>query len=113
MTLRKFWIASLLLTLSVSAAQAKQKYQAPLPLSPEQSALVKKAIAAEKVTVREIRSILPWCRPTSKTCVLTRLSMPCRYRTSTFLAASTSAKPSRTLLLKGAPAPTTPSSKDR
>ncbi|HEY4048260.1 MAG TPA: hypothetical protein VGM27_15465 [Acidobacteriaceae bacterium] len=59
MTLRKFWITSLLLTFGLSAAQAKQKYQPPLPLSPEQAALVQKAIAREKVTVREIQKHSP------------------------------------------------------
>jgi hypothetical protein len=60
MTLRRVWITSLLLTLTASAAQAKTKYQPPMALSPEQSALVQKAIAAEKVTT------LRWCRPISK-----------------------------------------------
>ncbi len=60
MTLHKLWMTSLLLTLSMSAAQAKQnKYQPPSPLSPEQSALVRKAIAAEKVTVKEIQKHTP------------------------------------------------------
>ena len=60
MTLHKLWMTSLLLTLSLSAAQAaKQKYQPPTPLSPEQSALVHKAIAAEKVTVKEIQKHTP------------------------------------------------------
>jgi len=60
MYLRKFWIASLLLTLSLSAAQAKRpKYEPSLPLSPEQSALIRKAIAAEKVTVGQIRKHSP------------------------------------------------------
>lgn len=59
MTLRRFWMMSLLLTLSASAVQAKQKYQPPTPLSPEQKALVQKAIATEKVTVREIQKHSP------------------------------------------------------
>jgi hypothetical protein len=59
MTLRKFWITSLLLTFGLSAAQAKQKYQPPLPLSPEQAGLVQKAIAREKVTVKEIQKHSP------------------------------------------------------
>jgi hypothetical protein len=60
MTLHRLWITSLLLTLSVSAAQAaKQKYQPPSPLSPEQNALVQKAIATEKVTVKEIQKHSP------------------------------------------------------
>jgi hypothetical protein len=61
MTLRKLWIFSLLLTLgTTSAVQAKQKkYEPPIPLSPEQSALVQKAIAREKVTVREIQKHSP------------------------------------------------------
>ena len=36
MTLRRFWITSLLLTLGISGAQAKEKYQPPTALSPEQ-----------------------------------------------------------------------------
>src|ERR1700744_4633036 len=59
MTLRRVWITSLLLTLTVSAAQAKTKYQPPQPLSPEQSALVQKAIAAEKVTIKQIQKHSP------------------------------------------------------
>ncbi len=60
MTLRRIWITSLLLTLTASAAQAaKAKYQPQQPLSPEQSALVSKAIAAEKVTIKEIQKHSP------------------------------------------------------
>jgi hypothetical protein len=60
MTLHKLWMTSLLLTLSLSAAQAKQqKYEPPSPLSPEQAALVRKAIAAEKVTVKAIEKHTP------------------------------------------------------
>jgi len=59
MTLRKLWILSLLLTLGTSAVQAKQKYEPPIPLSPQQAALVQKAIAREKVTVREIQKHSP------------------------------------------------------
>ena len=59
MTLRRLWIFSLLLTLGASAVQAKQKYEPPTPLSPQQKALVQKAIAAEKVTVREIQKHSP------------------------------------------------------
>ena len=59
MTLRRVWITSLLLTFCVSAAQAKTKYQPPMALSPEQSALVQKAIAAEKVTIKQIQKHSP------------------------------------------------------
>jgi hypothetical protein len=59
MTLRRVWITSLLLTLTASAAQAKTKYQPPTALSPEQSALVQKAIAAEKVTIKQIQKHSP------------------------------------------------------
>ncbi len=59
MTLRRVWITSLLLTLTASAAQAKTKYQPPMALSPEQSALVQKAIAAEKVTIKQIQKHSP------------------------------------------------------
>src|SRR6201986_1719924 len=59
MTLRRVWITSLLLTLTASVAQAKTKYQPPSPLSPEQAALVQKAIAAEKVTIKQIQKHSP------------------------------------------------------
>lgn len=59
MILKRFWTTGLLLTLAVSVAQAKQKYQPPTPLSPQQSALIQRAIAAEKVTVREIQKHSP------------------------------------------------------
>jgi hypothetical protein len=59
MTLRRVWITSLLLTLTASVAQAKTKYQPPQPLSPEQAALVQKAIAAEKVTIKQIQKHSP------------------------------------------------------
>jgi hypothetical protein len=58
-TLHKLWITSLLLTLGLSVAQAKPKYQPLPPLSPEQSELVHKAIAAEKVTVKAIQKHTP------------------------------------------------------
>jgi len=59
MTLRRVWITSLLLTLTASVAQAKTKYQPPQPLTPEQAALVQKAIAAEKVTIKQIQKHSP------------------------------------------------------
>jgi len=49
----------LLLTFGPSAVQAKQKYEPPTPLSPAQAALVRKAIAREKVTVKEIEKHSP------------------------------------------------------
>ncbi len=59
MTLRRVWITSLLLSLTASAAQAKTKYQPPTAMTPEQSALVQKAIAAEKVTIKQIQKHSP------------------------------------------------------
>jgi hypothetical protein len=59
MTLRRVWITSLLLTLTASIAQAKTKYQPPTPLTSEQSALIQKAIAAEKVTIKQIQKHSP------------------------------------------------------
>lgn len=59
MNLRKLWICGLLVTLVASAAFARQIYQKALPLTPEQEALVRKAIATEKVTVREIEKHSP------------------------------------------------------
>lgn len=60
MNLRNFWMTTLLLTLGVSGAQAKKEKFAPLvPLTPEQNALVQKAIAAEKLTIKSIQQKSP------------------------------------------------------
>ncbi len=61
MNLRKFWMTTLLLTLGVTSAQAKhkEKYAAAQPLTPEQNALIKKAIAAEKITIKSIQQKSP------------------------------------------------------
>ena len=61
MNLRKFWMTTLLLTLGVTSAQAKhkEKYAAAQPLTPEQNALIKKAIAAEKLTIKSIQQKSP------------------------------------------------------
>ena len=57
MNLRNFWMTTLLLTLGVTSAQAKgkPKYAAAPTLTPEQNALIKKAIAAEKLTIKGIQ----------------------------------------------------------
>lgn len=59
MNLRNVWTTTLLMTLGVTAAQAKEKYAPPLALTPEQSALVQKAIAAEKITIKSIQQHSP------------------------------------------------------
>ena len=54
MTLRKLWMTSLLLCLTVVSAEAKKevKFATATPLTAEQSALVQKAVAREKVTIK-------------------------------------------------------------
>jgi hypothetical protein len=53
-------MTTLLLTLGVSSAQAKkEKYPSAPALTPEQTALIKKAIAAEKLTVKAIQQKSP------------------------------------------------------
>ncbi|MFT4113597.1 hypothetical protein [Silvibacterium sp.] len=61
MYLRKFSTMGLALLLGVSAAQAKKapKYPPPVPLTPEQSALIEKAVADEKDTVKQIEKSTP------------------------------------------------------
>ncbi|GGH16154.1 hypothetical protein [Silvibacterium dinghuense] len=61
MYLRKFSTIGLALMLGVSAAYAKKapKYPPPVPLTPEQSALVEKAIADERDTVKQIEKSTP------------------------------------------------------
>jgi hypothetical protein len=61
MTLRKLWMTTLLLCLTVVAAQAKKepKFEAATPLTAEQRALVQKAIAREKVTIKAIQKRTP------------------------------------------------------
>src|SRR5271165_2330026 len=61
MTLRKLWMTSLVLCLTVVAAEAKKepKFEPATPLTAEQSALVQKAIAREKVTIKQIQQRTP------------------------------------------------------
>jgi hypothetical protein len=62
MTFRKIALTFLMLTVSLSSAYAKkneQKYEAVHPLTPEQSALVDRAIAQEKVLIQAIRKRTP------------------------------------------------------
>jgi hypothetical protein len=60
MKLRNFWMTTLLLTLGVTSAQAKkEKFAAAPALTPEQNALIKKAIAAEKLTIKGIQQKSP------------------------------------------------------
>ena len=59
MNLRNVWTTTLLMALGVTAAQAKEKYAPPIALTPEQSSLVQKAIAAEKITIKSIQQHSP------------------------------------------------------
>ncbi len=61
MNLRNVWMTTLLLTLGVTGAQAKkkEKFAPPQALTPEQNALVQKAIATEKVTIKSIQQKSP------------------------------------------------------
>jgi hypothetical protein len=61
MTLRKLWMTSLLLCLTAVSAEAKKeaKFAPATPLTTEQSALVQKAVAREKVTIKAIQKRTP------------------------------------------------------
>ena len=63
MTFRKISLTFLIMAVSLSSAFAKktneQKYEAVHPLTPEQSALVDRAIAQEKVLIQAIRKRTP------------------------------------------------------
>jgi len=61
MSLRNMCTLGLALILSVGAANAKKenKYVPPVPLTPEQAALVQKAVDREKVTVKQIQKSTP------------------------------------------------------
>ncbi|MGB6975540.1 MAG: hypothetical protein WBD67_12735 [Terracidiphilus sp.] len=61
MNFRKISLVFLILTLSVSCAYAKKtpKFQQAHPLTPDQQALVEKAIAQEKLVIRNIRERTP------------------------------------------------------
>ncbi|MBX6360260.1 hypothetical protein [Pseudacidobacterium ailaaui] len=60
MLFRKVWMTAAAVILAAGAAHAKtQKFAPPVPLSPEQSALVQKAIAQEKTIVKAIQQHTP------------------------------------------------------
>ncbi|HEX5233955.1 MAG TPA: hypothetical protein VFW25_01350 [Silvibacterium sp.] len=61
MSFRKIWIFGLAMALSVSAAQAKKTHRriVLVPLTPQQSALIQKAIVREHATVAMIRKSTP------------------------------------------------------
>ncbi len=61
MSLRNMCTLGLALILSVGAANAKKenKYVPPVPLTPEQAALVQKAVDREKATVKQIQKSTP------------------------------------------------------
>ena len=61
MTFRKIFSTLLILMLGVSCAYAKKapKYELAHPLTPEQNALVEKAIGQEKVLIKAIQERTP------------------------------------------------------
>lgn len=61
MSLRKIWILGLAVIVSATAASAKkaQRFAPVAPLTPQQSALVQKAIAQERTTIQAIRKSTP------------------------------------------------------
>jgi len=60
MSFRKLWMTGLTVSMAVLAAQAKTpKYAPPVPLTPQQTALVQKAIGREKATVKAIQQHTP------------------------------------------------------
>lgn len=61
MSFRKLWMTGLAVTLTVLTAQAAKtpKYVAPVPLTPEQTALIQKALLQEKATVKAIQQHTP------------------------------------------------------
>lgn len=61
MSFRKLWMTGLTVVLAVCTVQAKKtpKYAPLVPLTPEQNALVEKAIAQEKETVKAIQKHTP------------------------------------------------------
>src|SRR5580658_2190457 len=61
MTFRKIALTFLMITVAAASAYAKKepKYEAAHPLTPEQSALVDKAISQEKVLIQAIRKRTP------------------------------------------------------
>lgn len=59
MSFRKLWMAAIAVMLAGLTAQAKTQRFASVPLTPEQSALIQKAIAREKATVTAIQKNTP------------------------------------------------------
>lgn len=60
MSFRKLWMTGLTVSLGVLTVQAKTpKFEPPLPLTPAQTALIQKAIAQEKLTVKAIQQHTP------------------------------------------------------
>ena len=60
MSFRKLWMTTFTVVFGVITAQAKApKFAPPAPLTPEQTALVQKAIAQEKLTVKAIQEHTP------------------------------------------------------
>ena len=69
MTFRKIPLTFLILTMCVASAYAKRqpKYEQARQLTPEQNALVQRAITQEKVLIKNIQLRTHWLRPTSRT----------------------------------------------
>src|SRR5579883_3579903 len=60
MSFRKLWMTTFTVVFGVITAQAKApKFAPPAPLTPAQTALVQKAIAQEKLTVKAIQEHTP------------------------------------------------------
>ncbi|TCK75287.1 hypothetical protein [Acidipila rosea] len=60
MSLRKLWMTGLTVTLAVTAANAKKpKLPPPVPLTADQTALIQKSIAQEKLIVKAIQKNTP------------------------------------------------------
>ena len=83
MTLRKLWITSLLLTLRFVGSPGKAKVSAAHRLChPSRPHWCGRRSRGKRSPSGRFRSTLHWCRPTSRTCGLTRSSMRCQSRTS-------------------------------
>jgi len=85
MTFRKISLTFLILTLGVACAYAKKqpKYEQAHQLTTEQAALVERAVAREKVLIKNIQLRTPWLRPIFKTLGRTKSYIRCRSKTST------------------------------
>jgi len=85
MTFRKFFLALLLVSLSASCAHAKKgpKYSQVRQLTPEQAALVEKAIGREKVLIKSIQERTPLVETYIQNTRPDDKLIRCRFRTYT------------------------------